>query len=201
MSSQSFNNLNEEPFGLFSPNKNLAASKTWVSPQGSKIDTYFETSQGSKYLRTEKGETKRWKKEHSNDWDFGLKDWFSNSLFVPESEEKFANAGQFLFSRGYKVALANAGNKKVFVIFDGGWRPAKWKDSYPTHAQKFPEMAEKILGFSFIEQPRKGYNVVEYNFKPNGSLQSYHFGSPVSKVMKFSDLDDENFKLFFKKFD
>jgi len=63
MSTDNVDIVNEEPFGFFSPNKNLASSKTWVSPQGSKIDTYFETSQGSKYLRTEKGETKRWKKE------------------------------------------------------------------------------------------------------------------------------------------
>lgn len=200
MSSKSSNiSLNEEPIGFFDNKKNLAASKDWTSPSGGKIVKYFETAQGSKYLRTDKGETKRWKKEHPNDWDSGLKEWFSNSIFVPEADEKFANAGQFLFARDYKVALANAQNKKVFVIFDNGWRPAKWKDSYPTHAKNYPSLADKILAFNYIEEPKIGYNVVEYNFKPNGTLQSYHFGSPVSKIIKFTDLDDSTFSMFFKK--
>ena len=37
-----------------------------VSPSLSPISTYFETSQGSKYLLSDAGETKRWKSAHAN---------------------------------------------------------------------------------------------------------------------------------------
>ena len=192
-----YNTINEDVFDFMQPKKkSLAASKDWFSPSGSKINTFFETAQGSKYLRTENGETKRYKSEHSNDWDSGKKDWFSNSIFVPEKDEKFANAGQFLFGRNYKVALANAQGKKVFVIFDNGWRPAKWKDAYPKHAERNPQMADKFLAFDFTTNPKMGYNVVEFNFKSNGTLQSYHFGSPVSKISKFNEIEDDVFNLF-----
>jgi hypothetical protein len=191
------NIVKEDLMDFLNPKKKTkASSQDWFSPFKSKIVTYFETAQGSKYLRTENGETKRWKSEHSNSYDSGKKEWFTNSIFVPESQEKFANAGQFLFGRGFKVALANANNKKVFVIFDSGWRPARWRDAYPKHAQRNPQLADQILGFDYVKEPKMGYNVVEFDFKQNGTLEKFHFGSPVSKISKFVDLDDQTFNLF-----
>lgn len=180
--------------------KTLVKSKRWVSPTGNNIVKYFETSQGSKYLRSDIGETKRWKIEHKNAWDSGLKNWYSKSIFVPETQEQIANAAQFLIEKNYKIALSKTKEgKNIFMIYDNKWRPATYMDAYPKYSSLNPNISKKLLIFDSINEPKIGYNIVEYDINPNGTIKSYHFGSPVSIIKNFQDIDDNTLKLFLSK--
>ena len=72
------------------PYKLYESTSKLVSPTLSPITTYFETAQGSKYLLSGKGETKRWKSAHANTGseDSGkdlvysfLRDWAQSTSF------------------------------------------------------------------------------------------------------------------------
>ena len=54
------------------------------SKSGNDVVLYFETEQGSKYILTDKNESKRIKSVHSNADDSGLKDWYQKCVFVDE---------------------------------------------------------------------------------------------------------------------
>ena len=62
--------------------------------------TYFETSQGSKYIRLSDGRLRRWKSNHANTGgeDMGLHGWQQNSIFVDPKWDKEANSVQFIQS-------------------------------------------------------------------------------------------------------
>jgi hypothetical protein len=163
------------------------STKKLVSPSLSPITTYFETSQGSKYLLSEKGETKRWKSAHANTGgeDSGLKEWYPYSMFVPQDDQDSVMAYEHLLDKGYKVSLSKTQNdKQIWVIYkEGKWSPATYGDAFPTYSRLNPDKATKPLAFSSYTAPAIGLMAVEYKQEPNGVIRSFHPGSPVSKVM------------------
>jgi hypothetical protein len=176
------------------------AQKKLVSPSLSPIITYFETAQGSKYLLTDKGETKRWKSSHANTGgeDQGLKSWYPNSMFVPEADLDAMMAYEHLLDKGYKISMSGAGGgKKVWVILrDGKWEPATYGDAFKAYSKLNPEKAAKPLAFTPSSKPVIGYMAVEYKQEPNGLIRSFHPGSPVSKVLPIDAADPKDLAHF-----
>lgn len=171
------------PYHLYENN----STKKLVSPTLSPITTYFETAQGSKYLLSEKGETKRWKSSHANTGgeDSGLKEWYPYSMFVPQDDIDSMMSYEHLLDKGYKISLSKTQNdKQVWVIYkEGKWSPATYSDAFPTYSKLNPGKADKALAFSSYKKPAIGLMAVEYKQEPNGLIRSFHPGSPVSKVM------------------
>jgi hypothetical protein len=163
-----------------------SSSRKLVSPSLSPITTYFETAQGSKYLLSDAGETKRWKSSHANTGgeDTGLKEWYPNSMFVPQEEQDVMLAYEHLVDKGYKVSISKANNKSVWIIYKGNqWTPAMYSDAFPTYSRLHPHKANQPLAFTPQSLPAKGLMAIEYRREPNGIIRSFHPGSPVSKVM------------------
>jgi hypothetical protein len=174
-----------------------------VSPTLSPISTYFETAQGSKYLLSDAGETKRWKSSHANTGgeDSGLKSWYPKSMFVPQEYQDVMLAYEHLLDKGYRISLSATQNgKQVWIILkDNQWIPATYSDAYPTYSRMNPDKADKPLAFSSSPTPTMGFMTIEYKQDPNGLIRSFHPGSPVSKVMPInqatpSDLAHFNIK-------
>jgi len=166
-----------------------------TSTTGNKVVAYFETTQGSKYLITDKGETKRWKSEHSNtgEEDKGLKEWYEHSFFVSPRFEYEANSIQFLVDKGFRCGM-NIKNNNVttYIVEDNKWRIANMKDAYPK------SNIDKPIIFN-MDSLTTGYNVVEYNLNPDGfSIKKYHFGSTVSEIITADKITDEDLKYFRK---
>lgn len=167
-----------------------------TSTTGNKIVSYFETGQGSKYLITDKSETKRWKSEHSNTGsdDTGLKNWYQHSFFVDNKYQYEANSIQFLIDKGFKCGL-NIKNDKctIYIVVDNKWKIANMKDAYPKS-----NLNNDII-FDVKFQPIIGYSVCEYNLNTdNFSIKKYHFGSEVTKIISADKITDNELK-FFKK--
>jgi hypothetical protein len=171
-----------------------------VSPTLSPIRVYFETAQGSKYLLSDAGETKRWKSAHANTGgeDAGLKGWYPNSMFVPEEDVDKMLAYEHLLNKGYKISLSSTPNGKLtWVIYkDNKWIPATYQDAYPTYSRLNPDKATKPLVFSFSPAPSTGLMAVEYKKDANGLIRSFHPGSPVSKVMSVEQADPRDLAHF-----
>ena len=175
-----------------------------VSPTLSPITTYFETAQGSKYLLSAAGETKRWKSTHANTGgeDAGLKPWWPKSMFVPQEDQDAMLAYEHLLDGGNKISISRTKNgRQVWIIYKGGqWVPAVYSDAYPTYSRLNPEKADKVLSFSSSPTPTMGSMAVEYKQEPTGLVRGFHPGSPVSKVMPIdqaapSDLAHFNIKV------
>jgi hypothetical protein len=174
----------------------------YFSKSGNRVTTYFETGQGSKYVRTDSGETKRWKSHHTNTGgeDMGLKDWHQNSIFIDPIYEKEANAYQFMVNHVSKpttIVVDKVRGMAGFFIYDNGsWRPATWSDAYPTAVKTFmSDKSDKKLVFPYIDVPKIGYNILEWDIK-NGQIKSLHFGSPVSKVEDIDSMDSKDLDVF-----
>ena len=171
-----------------------------VSPTLSPITTYFETAQGSKYLLSDAGETKRWKSAHANTGgeDSGLKSWYPNSMFVPQDHQDVMLAYEHLLDKGFKISISKTPNgKQVWVINkDNSWTPATYSDAYPTYSRLHPEKADKPLGFISSQTPKIGLMAIEYKQDPNGLIRSFHPGSPVSKVMPIDQASPEDLAHF-----
>ncbi len=167
--------------------------RSLVSPTLSPITTYFETSQGSKYLLSKKGETKRWKSAHANTGgeDTGLKEWYPNSMFVPADQINSIMGYEILLDKGFKVAMSKSQNSKnVFVILkDNQWVPATWDDASPKYVKANPHMSGKTIAFDASPIPVMGSMAVEYRQDPNGVIRSFHPGSPVSKIVPIEQVD------------
>lgn len=167
--------------------------------------TYFETSQGSKYIRLSDGRIRRWKSNHANTAgeDMGLHGWQQNSIFVDSKYEKEANSVQFIhnYHKLSNLGLSkNKDGKLILMLYkDGSWNPATWADAFPVYVKTNPDAASKILGWEYKNEPTKGYHVVDFNLE-NGRLKGYHFGSEVSLVEPKGTLSDENKKLFFPSY-
>jgi hypothetical protein len=165
--------------------------------------TFFETAQGSKYIRTSDGRIRRWKSVHANTGgeDKGLHGWNQQSMFVSPDYEKEANSIQFLIGNGQKnLALSkNKADGKIVVMVtkDNQWRPGTWLDAYPKFCKFNPDVQNKILAFEYKIEPTIGYHVVDFNLKQNGTIESYHFGSPVTKILTGEQMSGEDKKLFF----
>ena len=181
---------------------NLYESSTGklVSPTLSPITTYFETAQGSKYLLSDAGETKRWKSAHANTGgeDSGLKSWYPKSMFVPEEYQDVMLAYEHLLNKGYKISLSKTQNgKQVWIIYkEGKWIPATYSDAYPTYSRMNPDKADKPLAFSSSPTPTMGAMTVEYKQDPNGLVRSFHPGSPVSKIVPIGNADPSDLAHF-----
>jgi len=177
-----------------------STAKRLVSPTLSPIITYFETAQGSKYLLSEKGETKRWKSSHANTGgeDQGLKEWYPLSMFVPEESQDVMMAYEHLLDKGYKCSLSKTSNgKQVWVIYkEGQWVPALYSDAFPTYSRLNPEQASKPLAFTSYPTPAIGLMAIEYKQDPNGLIRSFHPGSPVSKVTPIDQADPKDLAHF-----
>lgn len=163
---------------------------------GNNILSYFETEQGSKYLITDKGETKRWKSEHSNtgDEDTGLKKWYQKSFFVEPKFQYEANSIQFLIDKGFKTAINIKNNESIiYILKDNKWVIGNMKDAYPK------SNIDRELKFNFVNKPTIGYNIIELDLnQDNFSIKNYHFGSEVSKIINADNIGDEEIK-YFKK--
>jgi hypothetical protein len=162
--------------------------------------SYFETAQGSKYIRNDKGQLRRWKSVHANTGgeDMGLHGWSSQSIFVPKNYENEANSLQHLIGKGFKTAMSkNKDGKLVIMVADKGkWRPATWSDAYPNYVKSNPSFKDKVIGFEYSKEPKMGYSVVDFDLKPSSTeIKSYHFGSPVSKIE--TQIPKEEIKRFF----
>lgn len=171
-----------------------------TSTTGNKVVTYLETGQGSKYLMTDKGETKRWKSDHANTGgeDKGLKEWHQNSFFINPKFENEANCVLHLTNKGMKVSnigIHVENNKvKIYIIKDGKWVIGNMLDAYPKFGKDSP------LIFDCVDRPTIGYNIVEYNLGDNKfSLKNYHLGSPVTKIVPIDNLDKKELDFFIKK--
>jgi hypothetical protein len=181
---------------------NLYESSTGklVSPTLSPITTYFETAQGSKYLLSDAGETKRWKSAHANTGgeDSGLKSWYPKSMFVPEEYQDVMLAYEHLLNKGYKISLSKTQNgKQVWIILkDNQWVPATYSDAYPTYSRLNPDKANKPLAFTSSPTPVIGMMAIEYKQEANGLIRSFHPGSPVSKVMPVEQADPRDLAYF-----
>lgn len=174
--------------------------KKLVSPSYSPITTYFETSQGSKYLLSQAGETKRWKSSHANTGgeDTGLKEWYPKSMFVPEEDLNSMMAYEHLLDKGYKISISKTQNgKNVWIIYkDNQWVPAVYSDAYKNYVRLNPEMANKPLSFSSSPAPVIGFMAVEYKQDPSGIVRSFHPGSPVSRVVPIDQADPRDLQYF-----
>jgi hypothetical protein len=162
------------------------------STTGNRVVAYFETSQGSKYLITDKGETKRWKSIHSNTGqeDKDVKDWYQKSIFVKPEFEYQANSIQFLIDKRFRCGLNVKDKASVYIVEDNKWRIASMKDAYPK------SNIDKPLIFDY-DKLTIGYSVVEYNLNPDGfSIKKYHFGSPVTKIITADKISDAELKYF-----
>ena len=170
------------------------------SSTGNKITHFFETGQGSQYLFTDKGESKRWKSVHGNTGgdDQGIKDWYENCVFVPEGEDYEANAFQFIDLATRKNVALSVNNKKgAFYISEGGkWRLAVYGDAYKVFSKMHPDKKDKPLTFNVSKEPKVGYSVLEYNIAKNGIIKNLHFGSPITKVKPAATLTREDLKNF-----
>ena len=163
--------------------------------------TYFETGQGSKYIRKNStSQLRRIKSLHANTGgdDVGLKNWKQQSIFVDPKFEKQANSVQFLMGKGHKkIALTKAkdGRMVLLIIKDNNWTPATWNDAYPTFVKSNPEYKTKPLAWEYKKEPTMGYHVVDFNLGSNRIIDDWHLGSPVSKIDSLSDKDAKLFKL------
>jgi len=168
-----------------------------TSTTGNKVVTYLETGQGSKYLMTNKGETKRWKSVHTmtGGKDTGLKSWHQKSFFIEPKFESLANSILHLTNKG--MILSNIGihvenNKvKIYILKDDKWVIGNMLDAYPKFGKDSP------LEFECVDKPTIGYNIVEYSLDDNKfSLKKYHCGSKVTKITPIDNLDKKDLAFF-----
>jgi hypothetical protein len=171
-----------------------------VSPTLSPIKIYFETAQGSKYLLSDAGETKRWKSAHANTGgeDSGLKEWYPKSMFVPQEDQDVMMAYEHLLDKGYRVSLSKTqNNKQVWIVYkDNQWQPATYSDAFPTYSRLHPEKADKPLVFTSSSTPTLDWMAIEYKQEANGVIRSFHPGSPVSKILSIADVTPEDLAHF-----
>lgn len=182
----------------------LLSEITAVTKTGNKILTYFETAQGSKYLLSDKGESKRIKSLHANTGaeDVGVKEWMQHCVFTDPKDEKMANAFQFLANHQKDIMInVQSGKITLMIVEDKKWRDATFADAYPTSSKSAEHSSKKndVLTFGYIKDPKIGYNCVEFNIRANKTVSNYHFGSPVSKIKKVSDMSETELKAFASK--
>jgi len=163
--------------------------------------TYFETSQGSKYIRKNStSQLRRIKSYHANTGgkDMGLHGWKQQSMFIDPKFEKEANSVQFLMGKGFKkIAVSKTQDGKIVLLIpkDNKWVPATWGDAYPNFAKNKPDYKTKPLAWEYIKEPTMGYHVVDFEIDSSRIIKDWHFGSPVSKIGPLSDEDAKLFKL------
>jgi len=161
--------------------------------------TYFETAQGSKYIRTPEGQLRRWKSYHNNTQgaDMGLQSWIDQSIFVSSKYEREGNIIYRMIDDGRKLAFQKDATGKigVLVLDNNSWKPLTYGESAPNFVRANPNMKDKIVSFEYSKEPKVGFAVIDFTTKPSSTvLKSFHYGSPVTKIGK---LEGDNIKLFF----
>ena len=146
---------------------------------------YFETAQGSKYIRTPEGQLRRWKSFHRNTQgvDMGMHNWSQHSFFVDPVFEREGNAiFRFLddqsLLKGRKLAFVKDKEGKLGVLISdpNGWRPLTYDEATPQFVKMNPDKKGKTVSFRYSKEPKKGYHVVDFSTKPNSTvIQSFHF--------------------------
>lgn len=158
---------------------------SFVSPKGGKPAMLIVTAQGSRYLITDDGMVIRNKSYHANTGgeDQGLKSWSDKIEFYSPDDlggTTFPLAVASAVQKGLPVALSKASDgKRVLMIYDNGWRPAKISDVFKHVASQ-----DVVISNTFSTTPQLNWNVLDYDLKPNGSLKSVHPGSPVTHGIK-----------------
>lgn len=174
----------------------------YKSSTGSIITHYFETSQGSQYLFTEKGESKRWKSDHKNTGgeDMGVKKWYPHCVFVNPDDD--VNGNSYLLLRGkfkLSVGLEVKDTEACFWVLSEdkkSWRRATRKDSHPVWSVLNPEKSNMLLSFRVSKKPVIGWNTLEYKLENNFVVKNIHFGSPVSKIVEMKNITQDQIKNF-----
>lgn len=170
--------------------RELFETAKWKSTTGNKIIIYFETEQGSKYLLTDKNESKRNKSHHANTGgeDKGMQNWQENCVFVDPKFEYYANAPQFLANK-IKLSDVKVSTKGGRLAFYYKQEVLKFRDAYPKTG------GEQPLVFEYTPRPTKGFHCLEYTLGNDGySIKSWHFGSKVSRIEKITDDLIKDFK-------
>lgn len=167
-------------------------------PSGSPVKYFFKTSQGSMYILTEKGESRRIKSVHANTGgeDAGLHSWNQKCVFVPPEDEIKGNSMQYLRNNydGPVMLSVQKPNKLTFLMIKNNqWSPVLFKDAYTKSSQdpKFQSKSNDPMEFNYVKEPTMGYNVCEWNEKGNRLVSGYHFGSPVSEIKDINDVDPQ----------
>lgn len=166
--------------------------------------TYFETAQGSKYIRTPEGQLRRWKSHHINTGgsDMGLHKWSEQSMFVSPKYEREGNIIYRLMDdpsllKGRKLAFTKDSSGKIGVLISekNGWKPLTYGESAPNFVKANPHMKDKVVAFEYSKEPKEGLSVIDFSTEPSSTIiKSFHYGSPVTKIGK---LEGDNVKLFF----
>lgn len=182
----------------------LESANTLTGPSGSPVVYYFKTAQGSQYILTDKNESRRIKSFHANTGgeDQGLHDWYQQCVFVPPNYETQANSFQNIKSHNKGPILLGAKNNKLtfFMIKDNNWSPVLFSDAYkravmhPNHQNK----AKEIMEFPYTKQPMLGFSVAEWSNKSDNTINSYHYGSPVTEIKRIQDVNSTELQGFTK---
>lgn len=149
----------------------------------------FTTAQGSRYIMTHDGKSRRIKSLHANtgEEDQGLHDWNDLMIFTDPSDKQSAGAGQYLIGRKFRVSINLQNNKGVFYVLDKStnqWREGTFSDAYPTFVKLNPNQGNNPLHFTYVPYPVKGWDALEFKFRPDKTIKGVHFGSPVSQIDK-----------------
>lgn len=175
-----------QPSNSQQPNSQLTDLIDKITPNGDKLKLLFATAQGSIYIMTEKGLTRRNKSVHMNTGgsDSGVHGWNQHAIFVQPQYEAVGNAALYLNNRGFKYTASVGNGKFTYFILDpqlNQWRPATWNDAFPKAVQSGLATAGQLIDFPYVKEPTVGYNILEFN-AVGGQIKGVHFGSPVSNV-------------------
>lgn len=162
------------------------------SPKWFPVTHKFYTEQGSEYIRTYDGSTRRIKSYHSNtEWeDMWLKDWFENAIFTKgETWYDFNLAVQLLKDKWYTIniyrIIKDGKNISVICILDGKRRrQANISDAY-SQAVKEWTIKDWPLVAEYTSYPELNSHILQFNIK-NGVVDKIHPWSKVSYIENFN---------------
>jgi hypothetical protein len=175
---------------------NLESNLSLKGPSGSPVKYFFKTAQGSMYILTENGESRRIKSVHANTGgeDAGLHGWNQKCVFVPPEDQVKGNSMQYLrnnYDGPVMLSVLKPKTLTFLMIKNNQWSPVLFKDAYIKSAQdpKFQNKSEEPMEFKYLKEPTMGFNVCEWNEKGNKLISGYHFGSEVSEIKDINDVD------------
>lgn len=167
-------------------------------PSGAPVKYFFKTNQGSMYILTEKGESRRIKSVHANTGgeDAGLHGWNQKCVFVPPEDSIKGNSMQYLrnnYDGPVMLSVLKPNTLTFLMIKNNQWSPVLFKDAYTKSATdpKFQSKSEEPMEFKYVKEPTMGFSVCEWNEKGNRLVSGYHFGSPVSEIKDINDVDPQ----------
>ena len=159
-----------------------------TAPNGSPVVGVFSTAQGSIYLHTSDGQTRRIKSWHGNTGgsDAGLHGWNGGALFFfGNRAENFTLALGKLKESGLSVSISEVNGKARIHVFDksqNAWREAIWEDAYPRAVKSGVLPSNTPIEASFSRTPVIDGHILEWTSSDNSGLHGVHPGSPVDWV-------------------